>query len=165
MVVCLKQAFSKVWILCSKNLVSIFSLWVFSGTAFWGSWEIEKKPFGFSECPSITSATCSYQWSTAVPLVPCCACHAVATVARSISPEHALPPREGVSLFSGAQEQPQSTHAAVLDIAPVMCWELASFVPWTCWGLLFQPQWDPQVLCSQWSSLDFTSFSFFLGEI
>lgn len=46
-----------------------------------------------------------------------------------------------------------------------MCWEFASLVPWIYQGLLFHPQCNPQVFCSQWSPLDFTPFSFFLGEI
>lgn len=81
---------------------------------------------------------------------------------RSISPECALPPRACLPVYRSSL---RAHMLPVLDIAPLIFWELASLVPWTYQGFLFQPQCRPQVLCSQWSPLDFTPFHFFLGEI
>lgn len=114
MVVCLKQAFQKIWILCSKNIFSI------SHYEFWGLSSFRQQLSGFLEnwqetlwvlsvllsClqPALTSGPLLSLWSLVVT--------GLATMARSISPEHALSQGSHVSLFTGAQQQPQSTHVA-----------------------------------------------------
>lgn len=84
-----------------EKAVFHFSQWVlrvefFQAPAFWVPGKLTGSPLG-SQCPSIMSAACSYQWFPAVPLVPCCDSHALVTVARSIS--WALPPRACLPVY------------------------------------------------------------------
>lgn len=166
---CLKQAFPKIWILCSKNTFSI------SHNKFWGLSSFRQQLSGFLEnwqetlwvlsvllsClqPALTSGPLLSLWSLAVT--------ALATMARSISPGCALPQGSHVSLFTGAQEQPQSAHVACFRTLPLSC--AGNWPPWFpehVWGFCSSPtQCNTQVLCSQWSPLDLSPFSFFLGEI
>lgn len=139
-------------------LTMSFKGWVLSGTTFLGSWKIDRKTLWVLRVSFRHVSTCSYQWSPAVPLVPCCDCHALATMARSIS--WALPPRDMSPCLQEHRSSLRAHMKPVLDIAALMCWGIGLLGSLNMSGASVPAPVRPPG--SLWSPLDLTPFSFFL---